>query len=293
LTTPRCRVCGSNRTGQKFPRAGLDILQCRECTAAFRPQGQEPEDPERFYNEEYFLHHWPGSLGRFFHDFNPGEHHKTRFFERQLAEFETMLDGPARILDVGCANGVFLSMARERGWEAEGVEISGFAAQWGERQFNVRITKGAIKDLPPEPAFDVITLWDTLEHLPDPSSALAECHTRIKEDGILAVLTPDMDSLINHLVNAAYRVRPKRARPFLEKLYHEDHLTYFNRHSLCLALIQAGFCVQWIEDYDEDPRDTETKGLMRLGLYAVHLAAALINRRHELLVWARKGGSTT
>ncbi len=282
-----CRACGSRDTGPRFPGTELPINICRDCGALYRTAPDQLH-PDQLYNREYFLDTWHGSLGRFFHDFDPEKHKKTRFFNDQLAHFEGITGGPGKLLDVGCANGVFVWMAEQRGWHAEGVEISPFAARWGKDQFQVHIHEGTITDIPPGSQYDVITLWDTIEHLPDPERVIRECCARLAPGGILAVLTPDAHSLVSRMVNAAYHLAPKRSGDLLHKLYHQDHLTYFDRHSLSYLLIKNGYSIQWMDDYDEDPKDTETAGVMRAGVFAVHLLAALMNKRHELLVWARK-----
>ena len=120
----RCRLCGSEKVAARFPDSALDLMLCAECGTLFRPLELGADRLRELYDEDYYLKTWPGSLGRFFQDFDPDKHHKTRFFIRQLAEFERLMGRPGRLLDVGCANGVFVWLAKERGWEAEGVEIT-------------------------------------------------------------------------------------------------------------------------------------------------------------------------
>ncbi|HUT54997.1 MAG TPA: class I SAM-dependent methyltransferase [bacterium] len=283
-----CRACGSERTEKRFPGASLDLLRCQDCGAMFRPGEVTQEDLSRLYNEDYFLKSWPGSLGRFFSDFDPARHNKTRFLQKQLAELTRLAGKKGRLLDVGCANGVFVWMAKQSGWQAEGVELSRFAAARGREQFQVVIHEGTVDDMPDEPAFDVITLWDTLEHVSDPSHELHACFQRLAPGGIIAVLTPDASSLINRVVHAAHIVAPRALAPLLEKLYHADHLTCFDRQSLARALVKQGFQIQWVQGYDEAPEDTETAGLVRLGVLAVRVAAMIAHREHELLILAGK-----
>jgi 2-polyprenyl-3-methyl-5-hydroxy-6-metoxy-1,4-benzoquinol methylase len=283
-----CRLCGSEKAEERFPGAGIEIYKCQTCGTVFRDQEVGIENLRELYNEDYYMKTWPGSLGRFFTEFDPDEHHKTRFFNKQLSEFENLCGGPGKLLDVGCANGVFVWMAHERGWEAEGVELSPFAAKWGRKQFDVNITEGTIRDLPPEPAYDVITFWDTIEHLPDPARALRGAYKRLAPGGMLAVLTPDSASLVNRLVHASHKVAPGFTGPYLEKLYHKDHLTYFDRETLGRALCEQGFEIHWLIGYDEDPTDTETSGLLRAGVFIARMAAMIIGRQHEILVWAAK-----
>jgi SAM-dependent methyltransferase len=283
-----CRLCGSRRLAARFPRAGLPVARCLTCGGVFRTVAMSDAELAALYNEDYYLKTWPGSLGRFFGDFDPDRHHKTRFFARQLKYAAQLAGGAGRLLDVGCGNGVFVWQAREAGWEAEGVEISRFAAEQGSQRFGVTIHQRRIEDLAPAPVYDVITFWDSIEHMPEPKSALTAAFTRLKPGGYLAVLTPDGQSLVNQLVHAAHRIAPRRTGGLLERLYHPDHLTYFDRDSLALNLIEHGFLIHWIESYDEHPRDTETRGFTRLAVFALYPLAALLQLKHEMLIWAKK-----
>ncbi len=282
-----CRLCSSWSVRSKFRDEKIGVFECLECGALFRAKGL-PESFEEYYGEDYYRNKWPGSLGRFFEDFDPEEHHKTKFFDRQLGEFERLLKGKGRLLDVGCANGVFPWIASQRGWQAEGVEVSPFAAQWGRKQFGVTIHQGKIEDLPAGESYDLITLWDVLEHLPDPAGVLSECNERLKPEGILAILTPDSESLVNRLVNLAHSFTPERTEGLMAKLYHDDHLSYFTRGSLARALFEAGFYIHWIQGYDEAPADTETSGPTLMAVHAVRFSAMLVRMEHEMLIWARK-----
>lgn len=285
---PACRLCGSANSLPRFPRSAQPLLICRDCGVVFRRSAAAAPIPS-LYNEEYYLRTWPGSLGRFFRDFDPAAHHKTRFFIRQLQEFERLQGGPGRLLDVGCANGVFVWLAQKRGWQAEGLEPSAFAAEWGRKQFGVTIHEQTLADFHPEHEFDLLTMWDTLEHLPEPRETLKRCFQRLRPGGRLGLLTPDSASLVNLLVHAAHRVAPRFTEPYLKRLYHDDHLVCFDRHTLARALIDQGFILHWIQGYDEAPADTETQGLLRAGVLIAHAAAALLHREHELLCWAEKG----
>lgn len=283
-----CRLCGSKRNRPRFPKSGLPVHRCLTCDAVFRPETPGEDGLSEYYNEDYYLKDWKGSLGRFFKDFDPDKHHKTRFWKRQLKDLAGLAGGPGRLLDVGAANGVFVWLASEAGWSAEGVEVSAFAAERGREQFGVTIHEKEVWDLPPAPVYDVITLWDTIEHMPHPKQAIHACYQRLKPGGYLAVLTPDTGSLVNQIVHGAHRAAPRLSRRYLEQLYHEDHLTYFDRDTLCLNLIEHGFLIHWIESYDEHPKDTETEGLARLALYCLYPVAGFFNLRHEMLVWAEK-----
>lgn len=100
-----------------------------------------------------------------------------------------------RLLDVGCATGNFLDhMKGNSQWSLQGIEISPEAAGLA-RSRGLDVTVGSLDQIHFEKeTFDAITLWDVLEHLHDPSKALAEIFTILKQDGILVFRVPNLDS---------------------------------------------------------------------------------------------------
>lgn len=100
-----------------------------------------------------------------------------------------------RILDIGCASGIFLLGMKSRpGWEAIGVEINPHAANIAkENQLDV-FTGTLDAAAFPSNWFDAVTLWDVLEHLHDPTASLREIHRILKPDGILVIRVPNVSS---------------------------------------------------------------------------------------------------
>lgn len=100
-----------------------------------------------------------------------------------------------RLLDIGCATGVFLRGMQATGeWKLYGVEINEYAARIAqEHGFTIHV--GTLKEAAfPNEFFDAITLWDVLEHLHDPSESLREAHRILKPDGIVVIRVPSASS---------------------------------------------------------------------------------------------------
>lgn len=116
-------------------------------------------------------------------------------FNRSLKLIEKY-SKPGKILDVGTAGGSFLHVAKKRGWEVYGIEPNKWLCNWGKNNYGIDIKPGTIFDYKyPDGFFDVITLWDVLEHVPDPKKVLVECNRILKKGGLLIVNYPDIDSL--------------------------------------------------------------------------------------------------
>jgi len=101
-----------------------------------------------------------------------------------------------RLLDIGCGNGTtYLTRMRTMGWDTYGVELNDRACQYaiaaGHNVFCGQLSDAAW----PNDYFDAISLWDTLEHIHNPTQVLTECHQILKTDGILALSVPNFGSI--------------------------------------------------------------------------------------------------
>ena len=117
---------------------------------------------------------------------------RERGRERRCKEVLKRSVVKGRILDIGCATGIFLSGMQRHGWDCYGVEPSEYAANYAKMRFGLKVFHGYLEDMDyPDDYFDVVTLWDVLEHIPDPGRALDIIHRVLKPDGILICTLPN------------------------------------------------------------------------------------------------------
>lgn len=157
-------------------------------------------------------------------------------FRKHLQRLEKVT-GPAngrQLLDVGAYIGVFVETALAAGWEAVGVEPSRWAARVAQEQ-GLPVIEGT-QDAPELQGrvFDVVTMWDVIEHVDDPAAELAKAYRLLKPGGFVAVHTMDIDSLVARVMG--------RRWPWLMDM----HIHYFSKRTLAQMLEQAGFEVIWI-----------------------------------------------
>lgn len=137
-----------------------------------------------------------------------------------------------RLLDVGTACGAFLKVARDHGWQIHGCEPNRWLTDWCQKQYGITVFPGTIFDMNlPDNHFDVVSLWDVLEHTTDPQAVLKECRRVLKQGGLLIVNYPDIGSLVSRAM--------RRKWVFLLSI----HLYYFTRTTIRKLLTQVGFRV--------------------------------------------------
>ena len=143
------------------------------------------------------------SIGKYY----GGDYHKSREGRRDASGksvprelrkchiVEQLTLPPGTVLDVGCANGDFLSEMRRRGWKVQGVEHSGEAAAFCREERGIPVAPGDLLDRPEDgERFDLITLWAVLPHLPDPLATMRHAASLLTSRGIVLVCVANIDS---------------------------------------------------------------------------------------------------
>lgn len=159
---------------------------------------------------------------------------RIRTFVEALKElarkYQMKLSPETRVLDVGCAGGAFLRAARQVGLTPVGVEPSRWLSAYARTEHGLDVRSGTLAEQRFEPgSFDLITLWDVIEHLPEPGQELDHIHTLLKPEGLLVVNYPDFGSLPAKLLG--------RKWPFLLSV----HLLYYTPETMRRELKKHGF----------------------------------------------------
>lgn len=137
---------------------------------------------------------------------------------------------PGRLLDIGTGGGSFPYIASKRGWQAEGCEPNRWLCEWALENYGLPIRPGTVFEQNyPAASYDVVTLWDVLEHTPDPKTEVRETHRLLRDNGLLVINYPDIGSWIARLMG--------RSWVFLLDV----HLFYFTRATIRKLLEDAGF----------------------------------------------------
>ncbi|MBM3127301.1 MAG: class I SAM-dependent methyltransferase [Chloroflexi bacterium] len=196
-------------------------------------------------------------------------------FERNLAPFEKLIAGNSptrRLLDVGCHIGVMIELAQARGWEGWGLEPSVWASEQA-RARGLRVITGTLDHAAlPENYFDVVTMWDVIEHLTDPAAEIRNVQRILKPGGIFAIHTIDIESPFARVMGPRW--------PWLMEM----HLYYFSPRTLSKMLAQNGFQVI---------RFNAQGRYLRLGYFVTRLEPysrslyRLLDRIVAALAWSR------
>ena len=167
---------------------------------------------------------------------NIGARFKT--FKHNLDKIARYFPKNGKLLDVGANCGAFLKVASEAGYAAQGVEPSRWCTDYAREKLGQNVTNGTISDLSPsEEGFDIVTMFDVLEHLNDPIKELNAINHRMRKGGILALSTLDIDSMLPKVLGERW--------PWLMDM----HIYYFDPGIIEQMLKKTGFKVVYSCNY--------------------------------------------
>jgi len=237
----KCTVCDGRKVRPYVEIANcsrlFSLFRCENCYFVFVHPVPSADELASLYEEHYFQN--PA--------FNAQDH--ANYFgydiyiddkaniQQKFMKCLSLLKGfreKGRLLDVGCATGFFLEMASQMGYEAIGVEISHFASRYGSEKLGVNVLNKELRAARfQDESFDIVTLWDVIEHFPDPRSELIEINRILVKGGIIGIITPDIGALLPRILG----------KHWLELKRVPEHLSFFSRFSLREFLRRCGFDV--------------------------------------------------
>ncbi|MCP4231095.1 MAG: class I SAM-dependent methyltransferase [bacterium] len=254
--TENCPLCGSASHQVHGERDDIALLRCADCNLVFKTPRPDVFSLKAELEGGYFT-----------------DRDQSEYIAARRPVFRGLLDRvarhrapPGRLLDVGCARGVLLLEAAETGYDAFGLDLSVGELAAG-RKLGVRsITLGLLEDAPfPDDSFDVITLFDFVEHALLPGGAMQAVSRLLGPGGVVALYTGNVAS--------------KRARGMgmdWDYIYKDGHVNFFDERSLRYMIDDAGLDIIELQYSTVDAAADEA--LKRAGLPTERLRE-LFNKR--------------
>jgi len=236
-TTHSCKLCGSESTKLIYDFASdyitgdtFQVWQCQNCALAFT--FPIPDDLSRYYPANY-------------RRYNPLILNILKFFYRQRAKkWSNTFETPGIAFEMGCGDGFMLNTLRELGWQVIGSERTIQSAYFASHKLEIPIFVGGIECIHPAPLFNLVFLFQVLEHLDDPVGSLKQLSGFLKPNGKLIISVPNF---------AGWQSKISR-----EKWFHLDvprHLYHFSPASLEIYLQEVGLEIEKINysSFEHDP----------------------------------------
>ncbi len=221
-----CIVCDCPSSSRLYP----GVVVCKECGFVFADAELSDEELSALYGEKYFF-------GDEYSDYPADERTFQKNFRLRLKTLKKFLD-PARhrhFLEIGCAYGFFLDLVRREFPHAQvlGFEISDEGTRHAREKLHLDVIREDFyrHDFH-DRKFDVVCIWDTMEHLRDPHLYLKKIGEITQPGSLLALTTGDIGSLNARVKGGSWRM-----------IHPPTHLHYFSRQTMKKLLERHGFSI--------------------------------------------------
>lgn len=231
MQSQKCCCCNHSLSlwGKKN---GFDLVKCPSCDFITTSPLPTLDEIKAVYSKEYFVKDCPGQGQPGYQDvfsqrFVEGNKRASRM---RLEIIHDALRRKGTILDVGCSNGIFLEVALEKGWDCNGAEIN-----QEMREVTARVCAGRTVFSSIDEAYglyDVITMWEYLEHTRQPEDAVKHVQRLLRPQGLLCLSFPNIESR-----------KSRQDKLNWEHVKPPEHLHYWIASNIRMFLGRFGFSI--------------------------------------------------
>ena len=233
VEVPSCPMCESGAFAVAFEEPPYRVCRCSRCQMVWVTPRLAEEELIELYGDGYWSSHTPRTIG--YGDYRGDQELYLKTFRKRL-EF-ALRDGPhgGRALDVGAAAGFCMKVLAELGFEVHGVEPAAAIARHASERLGLEtVHVGTLDTAAHAPrSFDLITMWDVVEHVVDPAALLRKARELLKDDGKLVLETQNVDSAFARLLG-----------PRWHHFKHAEHIYHFSPRTLRALLEASGFALR-------------------------------------------------
>lgn len=216
----KCIICHNNRNFCNYlEKERITYSKCLQCGLIFKKTIIETKEIQKTYNDKNYFSSYLENYKEF-----------VKVFDQMLNLIEKHKT-PGRILDIGCGVGLLLYLAKKRGWEASGIEISKFASNFAKNKLKLNVINSDNLDTFQDNFFDVIVVNHVLEHIENPLVILRQIKKKLNINGILFIGVPNIEGLFPRFQKEnwpslqplahIYQFSPKTLKLLLQKIRFE------------------------------------------------------------------------
>lgn len=216
-----CNTCGAGNRELLWNINGFDIYKCKNCDLIYAIVHEN--DLENAYETDYYKKVYPDyEADKKVYDLN----------SKLTLKLMEKYSNKGKLLEIGCAFGFFLKFAKDTGWETTGFEISKYASKLAKEKYRINVINSNFLTYQSDEKYDFACLFDTIEHLQDPSSMIKKVAEALKPSSKIIITTGNIDALSAKVLGSKWRLL---APPL--------HIYYYTPKTLSALLEKHGFKV--------------------------------------------------
>jgi 2-polyprenyl-3-methyl-5-hydroxy-6-metoxy-1,4-benzoquinol methylase len=278
-----CPLCHKNEITRVVDLKKYILGRCKNCSCYINLSFNESKIQEVFgdtyYNNVQEAAFAVAKTG--------GSDSSSTIYEKGLDEVEKILARKGTLLDVGAAYGSFVKIAQGKGWIASGIEISEYSSTFAREQLGIPVETGTVVDLVnSQTTFDVITLWDVIEHVYDLKETLESIHSLLNKNGLLLITTDNFDSLITDI---GFTLKSTIGWNWpLRRFLIPQNSVFLTPSTLFLASEKIGYSLQLIQGIDYPIDKINLTFPQKLLLRLLYGMGNKVNRQSQFMCILRK-----
>jgi 2-polyprenyl-3-methyl-5-hydroxy-6-metoxy-1,4-benzoquinol methylase len=218
----KCIIC----RGTKFKTLYRGLLKCSRCGHVFANVKLGKKTLSKIYNTDYFC-------GKEYNNYLADKEIIQKNFKLRLKILHKFINPKyhKNLLEIGCAYGFFLEIAKNNFSKVLGIDICSDGTNYARKYLNLDVITGDfLKHNFGQQNFDIVCLWDTIEHLNNPALYLNKINQITKKNSLIAITTGDISSLLANIQKEKWRL-----------IHPPTHLHYFSKKTLIKLLNTYGF----------------------------------------------------
>jgi|SRR3989338_3436480 len=233
----QCDICASSAYNHYFDRNdGQTVVQCKDCGFCYLNPKPDQRYLDSIYKKRSYFKNNTNTIG--YSDYFCYQQ-GNMFWQIMKKKISKILKSKiSKCLDIGCAAGDFLQLMTRDGAVGYGVELSSYAAKLATEK-NLVVYNKKFEDVHFKDHFELITLFDVIEHVESPTQLMKKVCSLLNSDGLVVITTPNLYK---------YYLDGKQWTGFTNS---HEHLYFFTPNTIKQLLVQSGFTLLKIETYDD------------------------------------------
>jgi len=219
MAPSNCVSCEGEKTDLVYQNELFSLLKCKNCSLVWKLVPNSGIELSEKINKQLFSDV----------DKRSGIRLNKKMAVNRLRILKSFAK-TGKLLEVGAATGEFLEIAKRSGFDVLGIDLSENYIEYSRKK-GLKVFHGKIEDLPNDNnSFDIIVMFHLIEHIVNPLSFLQEIKKRLKPDGLIYTITPNINSTTNGLFGYSH-----------SDYHHPDHYFFYSTNTLGNIMKKAGF----------------------------------------------------
>lgn len=220
---PSCSICDNydwNTTNEL-------LIKCNNCGLVRAKGFYTKRELSKLYKKDYFF-------GSEYNNYINDRSALEKNFKHRIKYLEDnkWLDSNSKVLELGCAYGFFLNLIKNKVNFLQGIDINKEAVVYAKNELGLNVKCVDYLKYNDNIKYDLVCLWDVIEHLQHPEKVLKKINTDMKKGGKLILTTGDIGSLLAIVQKNKWRM-----------IHPPTHIFYFSKNTISSILNKCGFQV--------------------------------------------------